>query len=537
MKEELTQFKKNIISWYPIKQGSKVLQVGKDEEIFNELKLKTDNVILVSNINELETQNTFDYVTLIGNLDSINSAEEIESVLNTSKKLLNENGKILIAMENKFGMKYWSGQKPAENLDAFDSLLNKKYISINKMKNILSSLNLKYKFYYPLPDYKLTNVIFTDENLPNKDSIDARDLTFANDDELILFSEREAYKQLVEECKEMFPFFANSFFIEVSEKESFEEIKYVSYGISRNKKFRIKTIINKNYVYKYPNNEESKQHILEMSRNIDVLKECNINTLDSYEDGKIISKYLEDAKSFNQVLLEEYNSNGLEATIEKIKEFKENILDKLLINGKTAGKDIFEKYNINIPENLKNKLHYTSNGVIDLIFQNCLLKDEELYIYDQEWFEENTPIEFILYRDILYFTELKEFEDINIVYKKLELEEYLDYFEKLESKIQEGIVDNEVWSLHINSIKGFGGAKNFIENYENQITSINNHVKELEDVIEKYQNSIEELTNSIKGKDVQLENYANELRNIANSLSWKITKPIRQISSTLRKKK
>ena len=46
--ELLTKLKKNIISWYPIEKSQTVLQVGENEQVFNELKNKTENVTVIS---------------------------------------------------------------------------------------------------------------------------------------------------------------------------------------------------------------------------------------------------------------------------------------------------------------------------------------------------------------------------------------------------------------------------------------------------------------------------------------------------------
>ncbi len=528
--KELIEFKKNIIAWYPINRENSVLQFGKDEEILNELKTKTDKVDSVEKVSEIK--NSYDYITLIGTFENL-SNEEILNLLKALKQNLTDSGKILIAMKNKFGIKYWAGEKINSKLDAFESIVKSNNLGYNKIKEILNSLDFKYKFYYPLPDYNFTNVIFTDENLPSKDSIDARDLNYSEENELIMFSEREAYKQIIEQDKNMFPFFANSYFIEVSKNENFEDIKYVSYGITRQRNCRIKTVMKKDSVYKNANNEEAISHIKNIAQNIEILNKCNIPCLDSFENNTIKSRYLKNAISYDELLINEYKKNGLDKTIDKIKEFKINILDKLIENP-TDENTVFEKYGIEI--NKKEKLHFTKNGIIDLIFQNCLVENEEINVYDQEWYEENTPIEFILYRAIFYFTELKKLEDVNKIYEALGIQEFVKSFEELENKIQYSIIDRKMWELHIKSTESFAGSSNIIENYKNQVLEANKHAGELENVVEEYKKQIEELNLRISEKDVQLENYANELRAIANSISWKITKPIRSLSSVLHKK-
>lgn len=531
--KELIEFKKNIIAWYPIQKNSRVLQIGKDEEIFEELKLKTENVTTIDDVSQIKE--SYEYITLIGTLDNLNN-DEILNLLKVAKEHITENGKILIAMKNKFGVKYWAGEKINFNLSPFESVVKSNYLSFNKIKEILNNLNLKYKFYYPLSDYNYTNVIFTDKNLPSKDSIDARDLSFSEENELIVFSEREAYKQIIEQDKNMFPFFANSYFIEVSNKENFEDIKYVSYGITRQKKYRIKTVMKENAVYKNANSKEAISHIENIARNIEVLNACNIACLDSFENNTIVSKYLKNAISYDEVLMKVYKENGLTKTIEKMKEFKADVLDKL--HAEPSNKQtVFEKYGINLNENLKARMKFTKNGIVDLIFQNCLVENERLYAYDQEWYEENVPIEFILYRAVFYFTELKKIEDVNKIYEALEIKDFVKVFEELENKLQASIVDENLWKLHIKSTESFAGSSNIIENYKNQVLEANKHSEELENVVEEYKKQIAELNSRIGEKDVQLENYANELRAIANSISWKITKPIRSISGVLHRKK
>ena len=215
MKENLLEFKKNIISWYPIEKKDTILQVGKDEEITKILKEKSNNVSLIENIDDdFEIKAKFDYVTLIGSFENLSSEKEIISLLKFAENCLTRDGKILLAMQNKYGMKYWAGDRNSQDSKDYENIIENKenILSYSKIKNILNNLKLKYKFYYPLPDYKLTNVIYTDEFMPTNDSIDSRILTFCEDGEILNFSEREAYKELINQDKNLFPFFSNSFF-------------------------------------------------------------------------------------------------------------------------------------------------------------------------------------------------------------------------------------------------------------------------------------------------------------------------------------
>ncbi len=574
MDSKIKDFKKNIIAWYPIESSDSVLIIDGIEEITNEIKTKTNDILNVDNEYLSQVNKKYDYVVLIGNIDRMNSLNEIVSFINKIKSFLKPKGKILLACKNKFGMKYWAGEQYSEDDRPYDSIekSDKLYISYLQLMSILKECELKYKLYYPLPDYEITNVIYTDECKPNNETIYARDINISRYNEYLSFSERNAYKEILKENEEMFSFFANSFFVEATiVNDNFQPIKYVSYGNTRKKDYRIKTINFGDYVYKINNCEEAKEHILNIEHNIRTIDNTGLNCLDRYEDGKIISKYLFDAKSYDEVIVDEYKKNGINGAIEKIDYFKNNVLKKIFIEV-APNKDVFDKYGIEVSDSLIKKMHFTKKGLWDLIFSNCLVKNDEIYIYDQEWFEENIPIEFILYRSILYCRELSNNININEIYKKEGIIDFIDVFSQLENKLQDKIVDKEIWNLHYNTVKEIGKVKTIIQEYRKRSAMTNQHVenlekttKDLEEIcnelqlkekelrkenqelkkendslknnvdelslgIIEYKNGIENLTSLIQTKDTQLVNYANEIRTMANSMSWKITKPIRIFS-------
>ncbi len=540
MEVDLSQFKKNIISWYPIEKNQTVLEIENDKEIVTELKEKTEKLssILINDIlnkKNIELEK-YDYVVLIGTFEKLSNKQEIIKILEFSKKVLKENGKILLAMKNKFGMKYWAGDNIEKGEKPYVSIIDSKenLLGLTQIKNILNNLELKYRFYYPLPDYEITNVIFTNEFMPDNESIDARDLTFCNDDSTLFFSERDAYKQILNTDKDRFPFFANSFFIEITNNEKFEDVNFVSFGITRKKEYRIRTIIKNDVVYKYANDKNDLKHIEKTADNIKSLKTSQIEVLGEYRSNRIECEFLKNAVSLDKVLLNIYHQEGLEKVIEEIKKFKKDILDKLLVE-KGEGKNIFDKYGVELPEDLKSKLHFTKNGVLDLIFQNCLVKDNKIYAYDQEWSEENVPVEFILYRGVIYFIELKTEENIDKILELLELKPYAEYFDILENKFQEGIIDKQIWELHSKCVNAVGNSKSVLDTYKERLDIASKHIENLENNVQQYEKGINDLTNLIQEKDVQLVNYANELRAISNSLSWKITKPLRKLVSLIKK--
>lgn len=92
----------------------------------------------------------YDYVTLIGTLSP---NEPIADQVAAAKQLLAPGGILFLAAGNRFGLKYFAGADRDE---------------VMLTKQLLSSLFLGADFYYPMPDYKLPNEIYSDGYLPKK---------------------------------------------------------------------------------------------------------------------------------------------------------------------------------------------------------------------------------------------------------------------------------------------------------------------------------------------------------------------------------
>mgnify|MGYP000703694515 FL=1 len=89
-----------------------------------------DNIeIFVGNFQTVEKDlGQFDVITLIGVLEYaqyyISSKKPYEEFLKIVLKHLKPNGKLILAIENKLGMKYWAGCKEDHNGGYFESIEN-----------------------------------------------------------------------------------------------------------------------------------------------------------------------------------------------------------------------------------------------------------------------------------------------------------------------------------------------------------------------------------------------------------------------------
>lgn len=547
------KLEKNILQWYPMEKNLDTLQIGYiDAELVRQLCDKTRNVtILVQNEEEQQkilqdskrenlhvkvvqdfenySDNEYDYVTLIGTLKTFENKIEVkayrrlEFFLKLAKKLCKESGKIILVLDNKYGMKSWTTLKANKNI-----ICNQTYALSQKLINrLLEEQNLtKYKYYYVLPDYKATNAIFTDAYLPNLESVNRNFLY--GEEEFENFNQTEAYIELLKEEKQSFKFFANSYFVEIG-KSKLEPngIQFVSYTNIRKEKYKIQTIIYEDRVEKTYADDMAKEHMQTIRKNVDIMNQKNIKTLDRYENDKIISKYIKDFNSYDKILIELLENKKESEFFDTITNYKNTLLEKLEEVDYNSIKEnsVFSKYEVNAEEKMLQKLHFVKYGLWDLIFHNAFYINGEIYFYDQEWFDYNVPIEFIIYRAIAYFPIAHSYIRTNELYEKLGLTEYLKIFEELDSKLQLEIRDDEIWKLHTSTKTG----QTLFDLYKNLIAEFMEYKKVYN------LNTIGDVLEENKKLKQEIERLNQEKARIYASTSWKVTKPVRWLGKNLKR--
>lgn len=178
--------------------------------------------IYVSDIDSFSTDKKYKYITLIGVLDnpdyvSYSNCSCVDLLIKL-RSMLKPDGRVLIAVDNKYGLKNWSGHADVRTGRYFDSIVgthnetNIKSFTKKKLENTLKEAgfgNLHY--YYPVPDYRFPTQLFSDENQPKNSDIVFESITY-DKPALNLFDENAAMKEIIEDG--LFPIFANSFFVE-----------------------------------------------------------------------------------------------------------------------------------------------------------------------------------------------------------------------------------------------------------------------------------------------------------------------------------
>lgn len=251
----LSDIRENIINWYDFKEGATILEIGSgcgaisgilSEKARNvtaiELSKKRSYInayknyncenlkILVGNFNDIadSIEEKFDYVTLIGVLEYaplyISGQDPFNTFLDKIGKLLNPGGKIIIAIENQLGLKYFAGCKEDhvgklfEGIEGYTNTKNVKTFSRKSLKQLISNNGYdEIEFYYPYPDYKLPDKIYSENYLPQKGDLVEGFRNF-DSDRIALFDESKAFDSIIEAG--LFEDMANSFLVIASKKEA-----------------------------------------------------------------------------------------------------------------------------------------------------------------------------------------------------------------------------------------------------------------------------------------------------------------------------
>lgn len=188
-------------------------------------KFKQNIDIFVGNFEDIEKRlkQKYDIITLIGVFEYaanyIHSNTPYVDFLKMILSHVKEGGKVVIAIENKLGLKYFAGCKEDhvgmyyEGIEGYTKTEGIRTFTKSEWEKILKECGMKkYKFYYPYPDYKFPMSIYSDDYLPKEGELNINILNFDRE-RINSFDEEKVFSTLLE--NKLFPEFSNSYLIEI----------------------------------------------------------------------------------------------------------------------------------------------------------------------------------------------------------------------------------------------------------------------------------------------------------------------------------
>ncbi len=339
----------NIIEWLPLTKEMKVLEIGsgcgaitgclsekcghvdcvdlsmRRSTINATRNRNADNITIhVGNFQDIEPTlpEDYDYVFLIGVFEYgscyISGEDPYGRFLSIVKKHVKTGGTLAIAIENKFGLKYFAGCREDhlgtffEGLEGYPNGGSARTFTKPGFEKLFHRMGITdYSFYYPYPDYKFATTIYSDKRLPKVGEL-TENLRNYDRNRMGLFDEKAVFDQAIEDGE--FPLFSNSYLILIGKDTS---VAYVKYSTDRRAEYRHKTVMERvpglsadPFVFsKVPVGEASKAHIAQLSEYCQLLRRryegggpvinpCTLTTDGSatlpFEPGRVLTEIMDE---------------------------------------------------------------------------------------------------------------------------------------------------------------------------------------------------------------------------------------------------
>lgn len=396
----LSPLRENIVDWLPMDKEMKILEVGsgcgaitgklsekagqvtcidlsRQRSLINAYRhMECDNVTIhVGNFQDIEPSLPcdYDYVCLIGVFEYgqsyIGGKTPFHDFFRIVMRHVKPGGRLVIAIENKYGMKYWAGCRE-DHLGTFFSGVEDysegggvRTFSRRGLEEIFKDCGEEeYSFYYPYPDYKFMTTLFSDNRLPQVGEL-TDNLRNFDRDRMLLFDEKNAFDGIIKEG--MFPFYSNSYMAVIGKRP---DLDYCRYSNDRSPERAIKTEIltveGKRQVRKAALTPYGAEHIRRIQ--------------DSYE--KLSARYRGGRLNINNCYLEEGELPAV------CLEYVEGVTLTRLLDERLKRKDeegffaLFQEY--------VDRISFGEEAPIanyDMIFSNILVDGDKWTLIDYEW--------------------------------------------------------------------------------------------------------------------------------------------------------
>lgn len=486
----LSPLRENIVEWIPMEADARVLEVGsgcgaitgalsrkaasvtcvdlsKKRSMINAYRhSECENVTIhVGNFKDIEPDldTDYDYICLIGVFEYgqsyIGGETPFEDFLEILLRHLSPQGRIVIAIENKYGLKYFAGCREDHLGTYFSGIENYasgggvRTFSRRGLERIFKSCGVKqYGFYYPYPDYKFMTTLYSDAYLPGKGEL-SNNLRNFDRDRMVLFDEKSAFDGLVEDG--LFSVFANSYLAVIG--GSYDQ-KYVKYSNDRAREYAIRTEISRDSagevsVRKFPVFPEAEEHV----RGMEVAYR---NLLEKYRDGRL---------DINRCALEEQNGQ-LCAKFEFVEGTPLSELMDLCLERDDL--DGFYRY---FEEYMERVGYHEDFPVADFdpIFSNILVNGDTWMLIDYEWtFGKTIEMKELAFRAIYcYILEDEKRNKLNLdsILKRLGItQKDAEYYREQEMDFQKFVTGRQASMAEMRELIGnrLLTPQNWIERYQ-----------------------------------------------------------------------
>jgi cytidyltransferase-like protein len=467
----LSDIPNGLFAWYPFENNAEVLVVGGQFGAFlNSISRRCKNVVVVekdeyrahftnkrfsnaknvtvynSDFIDYQRQSNYDFDYIIWAIDETIdtlSKNDYENYFLKMKSLLKARGKILAVIPNRIGVRYFCGERDTKSTIPFEGITDDHCgiyrFSRDELLSFLKDISLNsIKLYYPLPDARNVQLIYTDQYPPGSE-IKERIKVYVSRNSERLLSEYKLFNIFAE--NKVTATFSNHFIVECGNNVELSNVLYsaISSDRSRNRSFAT-NICSDGKVRKVPIYDEGVLGIEILKRNaaeqinrqipsVKISIENNIAVMDKIE-APTLSNYI-------RTLVNDKDNYAVLKCMDMLYKYIINSSEYTSDNG-------LSKLNENADWGPVLKKAY-----IEMIPVNCFFIDGDLLFFDQEYTMDNCPAGYVMFRavnDIYNFVpkirKLISFEEMQSRYN---LKNLWSYYLKVENDFCRKLINEDIY--------------------------------------------------------------------------------------------
>lgn len=388
-----------LIRWYALKNQADVLYIGSENDAYADYLREIDiycDIMTGNQIMYMSINKKYDYVICVEEFEKQKNIEEFFSFV---YKMMKNDGILLIGANNRFGLRYFCGDRDPYTRRNFDSIENycraymkpedefrgRAYSRVELIRILRKSGFEKINCYSVLSDLHNPSVIYAQDDVPNED-LSNRIFPTYNCPSTVFMEELNCYRGIVENG--MFHQMANAYFLECTTEGQLAGVRQVTCSMERGEKDALYTIVHKSgYVEKKAAYDAGKKRLVQLNFNASQLKTRGVRVIDGKLEGESYVMPYESAES-GQLYLKRLLHTDINQFLQKMDHFRDLILQSSEIVKEDCG------------DGNGAILRY---GYMDLVPLNSFYKDGTFVFFDQEFREEYYPANELIWRMVATF--------------------------------------------------------------------------------------------------------------------------------------
>lgn len=389
---------KGIILWYDMKEGSRALYDGKKEDpVFDALcerSLKVD--LLEKQCAEGFGTGTYDYVISIASIEK--DPDPIE-LLERYRSFLKKDGRLLLALNNRMGLRYFCGDRDPYTERSFDGIEDYQrayrqkedlfrgrcYDEAQIREMIAAAGFCNSCFFTVLSDLDESVMLFREDYLPKED-LATRVSSRYNSPDTVFLAEENLYSAIIKNG--LFHKLANAYFVECYDAGKAKAVLQATLSLSRGPESSLVTLIGEDGIVEkralYPESEAKLDHVC---AHLEYMKKQGIKVVDCERRKRSLRMPYVDAP-IAQTYLKELLKSDTETFLREMDHFRELILRSSEHVKEDTGDGVILK-----------------QGFIDMVPLNSFYQDGDFVFFDQEFCVEDYPANAIISRMVCTFYE------------------------------------------------------------------------------------------------------------------------------------